>query len=178
MISLAEIVNILIMTVAVAFIFRKAFGLQKQATFWKGMALAAALTAPAIILHELGHKSVALAFGLQATFQIPAFWLGLGVVLALVNAPIIFFIPAYISVVGNATPLQGTLISFAGPAVNLLLYCVAWIVLRKPEHGMRSYAFWTFTKKINGFLLLFNMIPIPPFDGFGVLSGLLKMFGF
>ena len=175
-ISLYELFNIVIMTLAVAFIFRRGLKLEQRFSFWQGMAFAASLTAPAIILHEFGHKGVALAFGLQATFMIPWPWLGLGVVLALFNSPFIFFVPAYISVVGTAMHWQDALISFAGPAVNGILYLIATLMMRTPLK-QRQLMFWAATKRINGFLFIFNMIPIPPFDGYGVFSGLLKALG-
>jgi Zn-dependent protease len=176
----SEILNIFIMTVAVAFIFRRSLRLDQHFSIAKSMVYAGVLTAPAIILHEFGHKFVAMGFGMGATFEIPIFWLGLGVVLALVNAPFMFFIPAYINVVGQGTPIQSALISIAGPAVNLLLYLVALLIIKSSGSKLshNTYMFWTFTKKINGFLFLFNMIPIPPFDGFGFFSNVLKVFGF
>jgi Zn-dependent protease len=176
-ISPHELLNIAIMTVAVAFIFWRSLHLKQHFTFWKGLGYATMIAAPAIILHEFGHKFVALGFGLSASFEIPWLWLALGVVLAIFNAPIVLFVPAYIAIAGQALPWQDSLISFAGPAVNGIIYLIAWLALRRPL-GKKSFFFWTVTKKINGFLFLFNMIPIPPLDGYAVFAGLLKTLGF
>lgn len=178
MISLVELLNIAIMTVAVGFIFRKSLALERHHSFLKGLGIAALLVAPAIILHEFGHKIVALSFGLQAVFSIPVMWLVIGVALAAFNAPIVFFVPAYINILGTPLPWQDALISFAGPGVNLLLFLVAFALLRHGNLSERARFFWGFNKRINGFLFLFNMIPIPPFDGFGFFSALLKALGF
>ncbi|MEK6822956.1 MAG: hypothetical protein AABY13_03930 [Nanoarchaeota archaeon] len=174
--SLQELANIVIMTLAVAFIFRRAFHLDRELPFWKGMGYAALLVAPGIVLHEFGHKFVALAFGQSATFEIAIPWLAVGIILVLVNAPVVFFVPAFIAVTGDATPLQHTLISFAGPALNGLIYLLAWVMARR-DQSRKAHTFWTYTRKINGFLFLFNMIPFPPFDGYGVFSNILRMFG-
>ena len=175
--SLIEIANIVVMTLAVSFIFRKMFHLEKQMAFWPGMVQAGLVTAPGIILHEFGHKFVALAFGLTATFQVSPLWLGLGVFLTLVNAPFLFFVPAYIAIGGSATALQSALIAFSGPGVNLLLYLLALTILKTTKPAHKSAIFWTMTRKINGFLFVFNMIPIPPLDGYAVVAGMLKLIG-
>lgn len=172
--SLAELGRMLIMTAAVAVIFRR-WG--PQGPLARQLMIAALISAPGIILHELGHKFVALGFGLDATFQIPIFWLAIGIVLSLVNAPFLFFVPAYVSIGAGATPLQSMLIAFAGPTMNGLLYLIARLALSKMTLSHRSAMLWTMTRKINGFLFLFNLIPIPPFDGFSVLAGLLRTFG-
>ena len=174
-ISGVEVLNMLVMTVAVSFIFRAAFGLQKEYPFWKGMSYAAMVSAPAVILHEFGHKFVAMGFGLGATFSIALFWLALGVLLVLIKSPFIFFVPAFVSIVGQATPLQNALISVAGPAVNLLLYLLAIVVQKYAKLSHKSFVFWTLTRKINGFLAIFNMIPFPPFDGYGFFSSILTV---
>jgi len=66
------------------------------------------------------------------------------------------------------------LVSFAGPAVNLLLACVGVLVgVLAARHGApeRVVEFWETVLKFNVLLFLFNMIPIPPLDGFSVLDG-------
>jgi len=66
------------------------------------------------------------------------------------------------------------LVSFAGPAVNLLLACVGVLVgVLAARHGApeRVVEFWETVLKFNVLLFLFNMIPIPPLDGFSVVDG-------
>jgi len=79
-------------------------------------------------------------------------------------------------------------ISFAGPIANLLTAAVAavlfllakaWIsgltsssFLARPAIGLANILIQAFS--INMILALFNLIPIPPLDGSGILSGLLS----
>ncbi len=53
------------------------------------------------------------------------------------------------------TPLQNTIISLAGPGINLVLCLISW-------HWSRTFAF------VNGFLAIFNVMPIPSSDGLRV----------
>lgn len=141
---------------------------------WNDFAFAAMVTAPAIILHEFGHKFVALGFGLNATFHAAYMFLGLGLLLKMMNFGFIFFVPAFVSYPALATASQSTLIAFAGPGVNLLLWLGSWLLLKQGIVKQRKWiAILALTSKVNMFLFIFNMIPIPPFDGFHVFRGLL-----
>jgi Zn-dependent protease len=66
------------------------------------------------------------------------------------------------------------LVAVAGPAVNLFLAVVAAAVgvaaARAGAPGV-FVQFWDVMLQFNVLLFLFNMIPIPPLDGFGVLEG-------
>ena len=182
-----EIIDIIIMTLAIGFIFKDWFkkpvvyhddpyaAYQKQRKFinWDDFKFAIIVTAPAIIFHELGHKFVAMSMGLYATFHAAYTWLGLGIVLKVMGAPFVFFIPAYVAHSAAASPLQSALIAFAGPAVNLLLWLgAAYILKNSKKLSSLQHGILVLTKKINMFLFIFNMIPIPPFDGGHVIVGL------
>ena len=190
LLTLRETFDIIVMTLALGFIFNDVFGrykpvkhdydplenLKSNSDYWSGFKFACLVTAPAIILHELGHKAVALAMGFAATFHAAYTWLGLGVLLKLMNFGFIFFVPAYVSHSANTTPLQSAAISFAGPLVNLFLWLGPWYLLKyyKPK---KSYVpFLTLTKQINMFLFIFNMIPLGFFDGAKVVTGIMLHF--
>lgn len=191
-ITLLEVFDIILMTLVVGFVFMTAFKPVKRATEdvleryikktshfdWQAFWFAAMVTAPAIILHELGHKITALSFGLTAVFNAAYIWLAIAVVLRLAGSPFIFFVPAYVSIGGNPTITQHILTAFAGPGVNLIIFLIALIVLKtKKDLSVRAVHFWSLTKSINIFLFIFNMIPIPGFDGFQVFSGIWKLIG-
>ncbi|MBN1377255.1 M50 family metallopeptidase [Candidatus Woesearchaeota archaeon] len=182
--SLMEILDIIIMTGVVGFIFKDLFrapssftpegiismSLRKSGT-WNDFWFSALLVAPAIILHELGHKLTAMAFGLTATFHAAYLFLGLGVLLKLVNFGFIFFVPAYVSIMGETAPLNYSLIAFMGPFVNLILWLGSLLLLKYGNIPRKYHRYLGLSVKINMFLFIFNMLPIPEFDGFPGFDG-------
>lgn len=201
-VAFQELIDILIMTVAIGFIFKDIFAPKQTITAdydplkhhrgptgWQKFKFAAAVTAPAIIFHEMGHKLVSMIYGLQGTFHAAYTWLGIGLVLKLVGSPFLFVVPAYVSIceipgTGMASreclqilaqrPLIGAAIAFAGPFVNLLMWLGAWYMLK--FHSKKLSNSWKlglhYSKFINLFLFFFNMIPLGMFDGAKVFSGL------
>ncbi|MFH1212036.1 MAG: hypothetical protein V1659_03855 [Candidatus Woesearchaeota archaeon] len=189
-ITIMEIIDALAMILAVGFIFRDAFVPQARNAAhnlarlmgrgksfdWGNFWFACAIVAPAILLHELAHKFVALGFGMEAVFH--TFYLGLaiGLVLKLINFGFIFFVPGYVAISGTGTPLQFTIISFAGPFVHLILWLGSWLLLSKVKKMSKRTEFsLILIKKINLFLFILNMLPIPGLDGFKVYSGIIQM---
>ena len=70
-------------------------------------------------------------------------------------------------------------VSFAGPAVNAALILVSAAALAGVqrsglEKGVAA-EFWFLALRYNVLLFFFNMIPLPPLDGFGVLDGLVDL---
>jgi Zn-dependent protease len=206
-ISLAELVDMLVMTLFVGFIFKDALGMYAPrdedplhyytqgyghkgkghaggrlfgSSFsghgWGSFYFAVLVTVPGIVLHELGHKFVALGFGMNAVFHAAYTWLIIGVLLKLMSFGLIFFVPGYVSIAGSGTPLQYAAIAFAGPGVNLLLWLASYLLLKYNLVAKRYVPIVVLTRKINLFLFVFNMLPIPPFDGFSVFSNLARAF--
>ncbi len=181
--SFVEIIELVILTIAVGYIFsgfiqtpRSPYEIRKRFD-WKDIKFAAMVAAPAVILHEFGHKFVAMGFGLDATFHIWPTGLLIGIVLKLFSSPFLFLAPAYVSIPAGATALQSTLIAFAGPGLNLALWGLSWYVLKtKKNMGRKEMIGWAISKKLNLFLFFFNLIPIPPLVGWHVLEGLIAMF--
>ena len=140
---------------------------------WNDFWFAAMVTAPAVILHEFGHKFVAMGFGLEAMFHAAYMFLGLGLLLKFMKFGFIFFVPAFVSYPALATPMQSTLIASAGPAVNLVLWLSTWCLLKQKLVKTKKWIMILgLTSKVNMLLFFFNMIPIPPFDGYHVFAGL------
>jgi len=187
LITLTEVVYILILTFAAGYIFSGIFkqpvqepedyiNQAKSNQFIENMKFSAIIAAPAIILHEFAHKFTALALGLQASFHIWSTGLLIGVILRALNFGFIFLAPGYVSILG-ATPLQSGITAFAGPLINLLLFVGVTIYLKtSPKISRKAHLILLYTKKINLWLFLFNMIPIPPLDGSKVLSGIISLF--
>lgn len=175
--TLLELFDMVVMTLAVGFIFMDLFAHPGEKFNKKAFLFAILVAAPAIILHEFGHKFVALSFGYTATFHAAYLWLGVGVVLKLLRTGFIFFVPAYVSIGGAAVSgLPMSLTALAGPAINGILFLTAFGVLKYSKPKGKTAMFWLVTKQINGFLFIFNMLPIPFFDGFKVYGGLWQWF--
>src|SRR3989338_4995157 len=182
--TLMEIFDIIVMTIVLGFIFmdylKTSFSpedyLKLRRFDWKSFKFACMIIGPAIILHEFGHKFFALSFGLEATFNAAYFWLGLALLLKLSKFPFIFFVPAYISIFGDASSFQYSLVAFAGPFVNLILWLGSYIILKTMRIKHKYIPLLALTSRINMFLFIFNMLPIPAFDGFQVFSELLSIF--
>src|SRR3989338_3057029 len=198
-ISIFEIADIIIMTLAVGFIFKDVFQKHHLEKFDKSydpldkyiettdnkeaavkrtkqflqssFFIACLATAPAIIFHELAHKFTALGFGIEATFHAAYFWLMIGVVLKLLNFGFIFFVPGYVRHFAASSPLIDAAIAFAGQFLNLVLWIGAWLILKTTIVEGKLLVVLQYTKYINMFLFFFNMIPIGPFDGASVFRG-------
>src|SRR3989344_9263488 len=152
-ITLFEVLGILIVTGVVGYIFsgymQMSLGGVGSSLNWQTLKLSMLVAGPAIILHELLHKFVGLAFGLSAMFNV--FWEGLGLALILrwINSPILLLAPAYV-VVPDALPIQKVFIAFAGPAVNLVLWLGAGYYLKTNKtFGKKKLLVVGMTKQIN-----------------------------
>lgn len=171
------------MSLAVGYIFMDMFKIKRlnyaysQISFdWNALFFSALITAPGIIVHELAHKFVAILLGFSATFHAHYQFLMVGIALKLMNFPFIFFVPGYVEIPYlYIHPLINSLIAFSGPAFNGLLYLGAKFALQK-KFSQRTMMILFFTQKINGLLFVFNMLPIPGFDGWQVYAGLIKFF--
>lgn len=141
---------------------------------WNSFKFSVIVVAPAIVLHELGHKFFALGYGLQATFHAAYFWLFIGLALSLMKFRFIFFIPGYVAITGKAAPLQHALTAGAGPFMNLLLWIGALVALKYKLVDKRYFPIVYLTKQINMLLFFFNMIPFSIFDGAKFFSGLFQ----
>jgi len=185
--TIFEIIDIIVMSFAVGFIFSGIFKRPAEEEYdplkepssrfnWKDLQFAILVSVPGIILHEFGHKLVAMSFGLSATFHAQYFWLAIGIGLKLANFPFIFFVPAAVSIYGQVSPLVHSLIAFAGPGVNLVLWLGALFLMKIKLVKKKYYPIVYLTSRINMFLFIFNMIPIPPFDGYYVFGGVIQTF--
>ena len=185
-----EIIDMIIMSLAIGFIFKDFFQKRinltdydpltanKKKIFSPELKIAILSVAPAILLHEMGHKFAALVMGIHATFYAAYGWLLIGILLKLMGTGIIFFIPGYVAHAVNITPSQSMIIAFMGPFMNLVLWFVSMILIKNAEKLKIKNQFLQalyFSKSINLFLFFFNMIPVPPFDGYHVFKGLFNL---
>ena len=67
-----------------------------------------------------------------------------------------------------------SIVAFAGPAMNGFLWLITALILKKNLVSRKYVPLVHITKKINMLLFIFNMLPIPGFDGFKVYQGILQ----
>ena len=182
-----EVLDVIIMSFAIGYIFSGRFQMPVEDDYdplvayqkrfhWNEIFYSAAIVAPGIILHEISHKVVAMLFGLSATFHASYTFLILGIILRAVNFGFIFFVPAYVSIFGSSTDLQSALIAIAGPLTNLLIWAVLTLAIKFNMVKKKLMAIFIFGQKVNLFLFIFNIIPIPGFDGFQFFVNIIRVF--
>jgi Zn-dependent protease len=148
----------------------------------------------AIVFHEVSHGLVANALGDPTAKQRgrltfnpvkhvdPFGTLLLPMVLAISGAPIFGWakpVPVVSERLRNPR-FDMVLVALAGPGMNLLLAfaaaaLIALIVAMGPQGSLWAFVVQNLVNflAINIFLALFNLIPLPPFDGGHVVEGLL-----
>jgi Zn-dependent protease len=150
----------------------------------RGTWLRLAVLIPAIILHEVSHGVVALAFGDDTAKRAgrltlnpiahvdPVGSVALPLLLAVVGAPIFGWAkPVPVNPRNLRNPRQQSLlVSLAGPATNIVLAIATGLVLRRATHSSLPIDLAIQFGIINVVLATFNLIPIPPLDGSAVIE--------
>jgi Zn-dependent protease len=148
-----------------------------------GLLISAAAIILAITVHEANHAFVAVSLGDETPRRMGRLSLNplrhldpLGTLLLFVahfgwGKPVMFN-PRNLRI----NPLLGSAaVSFAGPLANILFAIVLNLFLTTFGTSIDPLArsFLSFLLRINILLGAFNLVPIPPLDGFGVVQGLL-----
>lgn len=120
------------------------------------------------ILHEIGHKIVAVRLGCIAVYRAWMEGLVLAVIFALMTGGrFVFAAPGAVYIYKQyLTRKENGLISLAGPLVNILLGLFFLNLAFTPS--LAVIGLWGF--RVNIFLAFFNMLPVPPLDGSKVVS--------
>jgi len=183
LITLKEILYFVILTGVIGFIFTGIFVKRPRTIYdriypkkikFEDFKFAVIVAAPAIVLHELAHKFVAMGFGVEATFELFPFGLILGVFLKLISSPFLIIAPGYVTIGQEifSNALAYRLIAFAGPATNLLLWGVSKVMLKNiKKMNTTQKSALLMSQRLNILLFFFNMIPFGPFDGAKIFFG-------
>jgi Zn-dependent protease len=117
------------------------------------------------LFHELGHKFVAQRYGAWAEFRMYPLGLMMAVMMSFLG--VLFAAPGAVYISGRVTKRQNGLISLAGPIVNLAIggiFLAAWLVFPFGTTGL----ILNLVAIMSLFLGGFNLIPIPPLDGYKI----------
>jgi Zn-dependent protease len=121
------------------------------------------------ILHELGHKLVAQHYNFISEFRADFQMLAL-MFIGAIFLPIILLSPGAVMILGRPTVRQNGIISVAGPLVNLALATIFTVlaIIFQPTGILGNIVSTGIL--VNGFLGVFNMLPIWVLDGKKVLA--------
>ena len=123
--------------------------------------LSLALVSTSFIFHELAHKVVAQRYGAWAEFRLNPRGLLLAMVMSLFG--FLFAAPGAVYIRGMIDQRRNAIISIAGPLVNIVIGGTALICALFSSGTI--YSIFLLFAMLNGFLALFNLLPIPPLDG-------------
>ncbi len=166
-VSLYEFFQILFTIVVLGYIFMDFF---PQKKFY----ISVLVVSPAIVLHELAHKFFGIYFGFDALYNVSYFGLAIGVALKLLKSPLIFFIPAFVTISGNGDSIGGLIIPLVGPLMNLVLFVIADLLCRYKLVDKKLFTVAYASRFINLWLFFLNMLPIPGTDGSHVYNYILS----
>ncbi|MFH1210018.1 MAG: site-2 protease family protein [archaeon] len=113
------------------------------------------------LLHELMHKYLAQKYGLWAEFRASYSMLMFAVLMSFLG--FILAAPGGVYIRGLLTREKEGKISFVGPLMNIILALIFLFLYL----GFKG-TFFVYGFRINALLGIFNMLPIPSFDGFKV----------
>jgi len=136
----------------------------------------------AFILHEMAHKFTAMKFGYYAAFRKDNGMLLMGVALAALVG-IVFAAPGATVIYGQPgremSKKENGIISAAGPAVNLCLGVLFFVILIAgfAVQSVPVVIIGTMGVSVNGMIAFFNLLPISVLDGKKVLAWNPVIFG-
>lgn len=172
-----ELKDILISTLALGFIFTWNWNLfsTNLPGFFFIAVLTTAIVALSFIPHELMHKFFANKYHCHAKYEMWKTGLLIALALAVIsNGSFVFAAPGAVVIYTTfysrhglehtrLTSRQNAIISAGGPLTNIAIAAV--FVLLSYIGISDSFGLFTQIIKVNSFLAMFNLLPIPPLDG-------------
>ena len=147
----------------------------QRSSMFQNIKYAAMIAAPAVVFHELAHKFVAMGFGATATLRAPYTLYAIVILMKLMRFPLLFFVGGYVEHTA-LPPLESAFVSVAGPLTNFIIWGAIFMIIHFRLVDRKYYKILAPMAKINLFLGVFNMLPIPGFDGFHFFRSLFAVF--
>lgn len=163
-------VSVVVLTLAFAIVFSMWFPAIYDTAldnFIAWLMICAVVVLTGFVLHELGHKFAAQAYGAWAEYRMYPKGLALALIVAFFG--FIFAAPGAVYIQGMINKRQNGIISVAGPSVNLVVGFLALSLAWAAGTGMVAFILLMLAR-VNLILALFNLIPFPPLDGSKVLA--------
>ncbi|MBI2578151.1 MAG: site-2 protease family protein [Candidatus Aenigmarchaeota archaeon] len=173
--QLREIRDIVVASAVLAFVFSFSYSGPDLGRLLAFLPVAVFAVVVGFVLHELAHRYVARRYGAHAEFRAWREGLLLAIALALAtNGGFVFAAPGAVMIYPRAN-LWGQpadlsrrrlgVIGISGPVVNMVLAAAFYAAsLFYPS------MIFSFGARVNIWLALFNMIPLPPLDGSKVFA--------
>ena len=168
------LISVMVLNIAFTILYRDSGFLRFfEINFGSGMKyvglflLCLVLVVISFLFHEFGHKFTAQRFGLWSEFRMwPA-----GLFLTLVTSLLgfLFASPGAVMINGNVDREKNGKIAIAGPIVNIVM-CFIGIIGCLLTNYSGWVIFFYMLANLNGFLALFNLLPVPPLDGSKILG--------
>ena len=162
-------ISIAVLTAAFTLIFRnwKLFSNDFMTNLLCWIATAFLLVILSFMLHEMGHKFTAQKFGAWSEYRM--YPLGLLLCLVMSFLGFLFAAPGVVYIRGYITDEMNGKISAAGPAVNIVIAVISFVMFKIIPNGL-SMAIFILLAYMNSFLAVFNLLPVPPLDGSKILK--------
>ena len=164
-------ISVLAIAFVVSIVYSKILGVSIFSLDFLALIVVALITVGSgFIFHELAHKYVAIKYGCYAEFRAWETGLAIAILLA-VFLNVIFIAPGavYIARTFYLTKKENAYISLAGSVANLILaFAFLAIAAFFPYPLIKMLG--RIGADVNTLLAFFNMLPIPPLDGFKVFS--------
>jgi len=123
--------------------------------------------------HEIAHKVTAQRRGLWAEFRL-TMWGSILTLISVISPLFKIISPGAVMISGSATREDMGKVSLAGPSVNIFLSVVLFGLAIVPSQFSVILFLAAF---LNGFMALFNLIPVGILDGFKIFSWDKKVWG-
>jgi len=141
-----------------------------------GLLLSSIAVGTGFIFHELAHRQVARYYGVYARYRAWYTGLILAIALAFITAKFLgmtFVLAApgavyIVGAMGFIHPLLELRISEAGPLANIVVSLSFFIASSFSPYPWSFYL--GYISVVNGWLAFFNLLPIPPLDGYKIMK--------